>query len=370
MTAPAVPGSLAVGAGSCRVSAQMAVAATSRTTRPTRIGSSQERRFSGVVRGRRRGHYGLVHGRRPCGQVLAHSSHRPAVGWIGGHRDLEQVGGPASPGQPRWRFVHDAVHRRQDAVGGVVRRPTRQRLVERRAQRPHVARLGRRLASGHLGSQVRRRAGHGSGHRDGRVSGTRDAEVGQLGGAVGGDQDVGRLDVPVHDARRVCRGKSLGHLREQGRGLGRRQAAVVGGDGGEVSTSDVLHDEPLLVTFGDEVEDSDDVRMVEPGSEPGLPLGAHQVERAAVREHAEPLDGDLAAEHLVDGEPDCPHAALADLALQEVAPSDQRGTGRRHRRPTVSCARGAHPARREAHNTDSSAACCEHFPLGIADESG
>ena len=137
---------------------------------------------------------------------------------------------------------------------------------------------------------------------------------------------------------RVCGGKSLGDLREQRRGLGRRQAAVVGGDGGEVRTRDVLHDEPLLVTLGDEVEDRDDVGMVEPGGELGLPLGAHQVERAASGEHPEALDGDLAAEHLVDGEPDCPHAALTDLALQEVAPADQRGTGRRHRRPTVSLA--------------------------------
>ena len=148
----------------------------------------------------------------------------------------------------------------------------------------------------------------------------------------------------MHDARRVGRGEGLGHLREQRRGLGRRQAAVVGGEGGEVSAGDVLHDEPLLVTLGDEVEDRDDVRMVEPGRELGLPLGAHQVGRAAAREHAEALDGDLAAEHLVDGEPDGPHAALADLALQEVAPPDQRGRVDVIVVPRLVCLRPRHSA--------------------------
>ena len=76
------------------------------------------------------------------------------------------------------------------------------------------------------------------------------------------------------------------------------------------------------VVLRDQVEDRDDVGVVEPGGQPGLALGAAEVGAVAARHHADPLEGDLAPEHLVAAEPDGAHAAAADLAVERVPACD------------------------------------------------
>ena len=95
------------------------------------------------------------------------------------------------------------------------------------------------------------------------------------------------------------------------------------GQHGEVGAVDVLHHQPLLVPLADEVEHGHDVGVVELGGQLGLALGPHQVRRGAVGEQSDALDGHLTTEHLVVGQPDRAHAALADLASQHVAAADR-----------------------------------------------
>ena len=92
------------------------------------------------------------------------------------------------------------------AAGDAVRPPAGEQLVEQHAQRVDVGGGGHRLAAHLLGAGVlgRHQLQPGRGRRQ-RLPGhlgieqLGDAEVEQLGHAVLGDQDVGRLDVAVDD---------------------------------------------------------------------------------------------------------------------------------------------------------------------------
>ena len=101
---------------------------------------------------------------------------------------------------------------------------------------------------------------------------------------------------------------------------------------GEVGADHVLHDQPLLLALADEVEDGHDVRVVEPGRESRLALGAHQPWRVPAGEEPDALERDLAPEQLVAGQPDGAHPALADLVQQDVAAPDD-GVRLAHRTP-------------------------------------
>jgi hypothetical protein len=127
----------------------------------------------------------------------------------------------------------------------------------------------------------------------------------------------------------VCGGERLSYLTDDPGGVVRRQAAVLVDEGGEVGARDVLHDQPLLLALGDEVEDGDDVRVVEPCRQRGLSLGTREPRRVTSGELADALDRDLATQHLVDREPHGSHAAVTDLALQDVASTDRRHAGSR-----------------------------------------
>ena len=95
-----------------------------------------------------------------------------------------------------------------------------ERRVQRRAEGEHVGREVRSAAAGNFGREVGRRTGDhsASGHRN-VTECAGDAEVGQLRGAVLGQQHVARLDIAVNDPRAVRRAQRCGNLASDRRDL-------------------------------------------------------------------------------------------------------------------------------------------------------
>ena len=136
------------------------------------------------------------------------------------------------------------------------------------------------------------------------------------------DDDVARLHVAVHDPRRAGLDEGVGGLGEdrgrptlRERSLGRDQLR-------ERATVDVLHDEPVTVLVLDEVEDRHHVRVVDPGRQPRLTLGACDVVRGRAGQQPDALHRDAAVQQLVVGEVDDSSPATADLLLQAIPACD------------------------------------------------
>ena len=213
--------------------------------------------------------------------------------------------------------------------GGPERRPAGQQLVEDRPQGVDVRRRARLpgLTAGLLGGHVAGRAHDQVGPRQGRlaVQHLGQAEVGDLGRAVGRQQDVGRLQVAVHDPQPVRLGHRAGQLFDQaGRPLRRPGGAVelpVQAAAGHV----LQLEEGQAVGLAD-VVDLDDVRVLEPGDRLGLGqeagdgLGRRHGRRPGSSSGAGAIEPDLAC--LVDDA----HAAAAQLAEDLIA--GDRGRGR------------------------------------------
>ena len=109
---------------------------------------------------------------------------------------------------------------------GPERRPARQQLVQDRPQRVHVRRRPGRvpLPLGLLGSHVARRAHRDPAQGQGApaLQAPGQAEIRHLRRAVRGEQDVGRLEIAVHDAALVRRVDGVGQGRHQRRRLANR----------------------------------------------------------------------------------------------------------------------------------------------------
>ena len=181
-----------------------------------------------------------------CGQLGQPAAAQPG-GQLG---ELARVADPpgrvlgGQPGDQGVELRRDAGgqrRQRQVQVGGhhvgrgpVERRYPGQALVQHDAERVQVARRGfpgrRRSARRHVLRGAHDEARPGNRRLAGRV---RDAEVGDLDLAFGADQDVARLDVPVHDAGLVRRGQPV-------RGLRTTSSATTGamGSTARISASD------------------------------------------------------------------------------------------------------------------------------------
>jgi len=209
------------------------------------------------------------------------------------------------------------------------RRLAGEQLVQRDADRVHVA-GGRRVAAGdQLRRQVQRGA-HSRGapaaqvHRalcgcPGLAGDPGDAEVREPHPAVV-QQDVRGLQVAVHDAGRVCGGEAGTDLRGQAGGdTGRQRASVMLAERVQVAADDQVHNERELVALDDHVPQRHHVRVPEPDQ--GVPLADEPC-------HGNRVSGELGFEHL-DGEPgsgggvlaapDHAHPALTDLVVEQVA---------------------------------------------------
>ena len=117
------------------------------------------------------------------------------------------------------------------------RRPAGEHFIEERPEgvdvrrRPDRARLPDHLLGGHVAGRPDPSAAQGQ--RRLVVKVPRQPEIGDLGRAVGGEQDVGRLQVAVHDPGLVRRLHGLGQRdQERGRLAGRlRRARQLPGPG-------------------------------------------------------------------------------------------------------------------------------------------
>lgn len=204
--------------------------------------------------------------------------------------------------------------------------PVGEKLVEEDAERPDVAGGRDPLAAELLGRRVARRQEPIGG--PGRVpvgplgvEDLRDPEVEELRHAVGGDEDVPRLQVAVHEEPLmgvVHRGADVAEEGEACRDVEDAPAAVLE----DVDAVDVLHDEvgePLR--RGADVQEPRDVRVVEGGKDPAL--GAEAAEDVVgIEPAAHELDRDVSAEvvGLVRREVDAAHPAAPEEPFDAVRP--------------------------------------------------
>ena len=164
-----------------------------------------------------------------------------------------------------------------------------------------------------------------------------DAEVAQFHAAFIGQEDVGRLDIPVDDAIRVGhfqRTQQLAHDAQDFPGV----EVVAGVEIGlQLLAMHVLHDDIGKVLFLAVVIDGDDVGMIELAGGLGLDQEAAGMLLGLARIkliRADGLDGDGALDDGVEALIDDTHRALADRAddlvfaqLLRRRGHDSRGVG-------------------------------------------
>ena len=226
----------------------------------------------------------------------------------------------------RLRFADDAHDVGRRAAGEPIRQPAGEQFVEQHAERVDVGGRGHRLAANLLGAGVFRRhqlqAGRGRRERLARELGIQqlgDAEVQQLGRAIGDHEHVGRLDVAVDDqvlVRVLDGGADVTKELQARGGVEPVRVAVVD----DRLAFDVLHREVRpAVRRAATVEQARDERMLEAGE--NLPLVAEAADDAVgVHAALEHLDRHALLERIIvaDAEIHGAHAAMADLANQAI----------------------------------------------------
>ncbi len=97
------------------------------------------------------------------------------------------------------------------------------------------------------------------------------AEVAEERLAVGGEEDVGRLDVAVEHAPAVGRAEGVGDAGQDGDGLARGQPAPLDQEVVERAAPGQRHDDGDAVAVVEHVDHPDDVGVVELGQDRRLP---------------------------------------------------------------------------------------------------
>ena len=195
-------------------------------------------------------------------------------------------------------------------------------MIERAAQRVDVAPgVDRVRVPGLLGRDVVERADRGPVAGDlvllGQVD--RQAQVGQLGGPVVGDQDVVGVDVAVDQPLLLGVLQPQRDLPGQPRRGGRRDRAVLGDQRADRLALDVLHHEVALAVGLALVVDPHEVLVLELGPDPRLALEPGDRPRVVHPLGREDLQRHPAVQPGVPGQVDPAHPPLADQVEQDVA---------------------------------------------------
>ena len=196
-----------------------------------------------------------------------------------------------------------------------------------------------RVAPGLLGGHVGRRAqdGAGVGLVLVELEPLGQAEVGDLGRAVGGEQDVGRLEVAVDDPP-VVRG--LHPPREQDDHLHRlaRRPGALAEPLGQAAPLDELQGEVREPGVLADLVDLDDARVLELGDRLGLGPEPRELIGRGVGPGQDHLEGDVAVEAELAGLINDAHAAAAQLLDEPIADRpDRPGWGGAVGRPGGGC---------------------------------
>ena len=300
------------------------------------IGLGRRRDRGAVGRGARLDEGRVVGRDRWCGPVLEGGQQlaaqlgggrRPPVGLAGegveghrlqGHRQL------GSDGAGRGRVLVEA-----GEDGGRVgvtgeRHPAAHHLVEDDAQRVEVGAGIDGVALHLLGGEVLGGAQHRALGRVVGVGDLGDAEVGDHHPVVVGEEDVGRLDVPVDEPGPVRGLQRLGDSGGDLHGLGRSEATFVVEVAAQRDPPHQLHDDGLVAVAAVRVVDGDDRRVGQAGGGDGLAAEALDEVLVAGQVGVEDLDGHRPVEDLVVGLPDLGHPTDGQSALEAVATGEQR----------------------------------------------
>ena len=164
------------------------------------------------------------------------------------------------------------------------------------------------------------------------------------------NEDVGRLDVAMHEPLRVRGVERARHLPEYVERAVRRESALVRDQRLQIDALDVAHRDVEHALGLTRLEDRHDAGVVEPGGRPPLLLEALAVERVVRELGCEHFEGDLAPVAELLRDVDDAHAAAAEHALDRGSrparcrcggrgPSDGSVLTFRARRPASGCAR-------------------------------
>ncbi len=210
--------------------------------------------------------------------------------------------------------MHELVEDRRDVVTGERLQPA-QHLEGDDAEGEDIGAAVEVLAHRLLGRHVARRPHHDAGMSDVGIHHLRDPEVGDLHFLTGEDDDVGGLDVPVHDAFGVGVVDGARDLRnEANHHLGLQPLFLE--HFGHRLTFDILHRQPGHLAFVPDVVQRDDVGMGQATRASRLdvePLQKRPVVRT-VRRHVEAqrLQRDLTLDDGIEGQVDRTHRAEPD----------------------------------------------------------
>ena len=150
------------------------------------------------------------------------------------------------------------------------------------------------------------------------AAGQGEPEIEDLHRAAGVEDEVGRLDVAVHESLLVGVLKAGCGLADEVRGLADGQRPVALDFCVEVDAVDVLHCDVVNGAGRIEVERANDVRMAEPRRLPGLTFEAGEVGSLFDPLHRQHLDGNLAVERGVLSEIHAAHSPCPEQPQQPV----------------------------------------------------